>query len=379
MPVLNNFLTFEGLKFPNQSFGMKTIFTFIIICLFSFLLKAQVATPEVSSNPAFLYFIYPSGMYYNNSAAIYMNEHQIYSMTPGMLLNYKVKSEGLVNIILDFNSRHYNLSLDVVKGSKHYLVADANYGTLKEVDSLKAFEYILDPRRISKSKSLEENDNAPVTEGAEGSEDHGKFIGTGFLISTQGYVVTNSHVVNGAKTIELKGIGGDYSTRYTAKIVSDDQTNDLAILEIINKNIRYDSIPYQVRVKTGETGESIYILGYPKTTYMGEEIKLTTGVISAKSGYNGNITSYQISAPAQPGNSGGPMLDADGNLLGIVNAKIMDAENVTYAIKTNYLQTLVDVMSTPIMLPNKASLKGKSLQEQVKALSKFVYIIEVTK
>ena len=65
---------------------------------------------------------------------------------------------------------------------------------------------------------------------------------------------------------------------------------------------------------TSEVGEEVFVLGYPLTATMGDEIKLTTGVISSKSGFQGDISQYQISAPVQPGNSGGPLFDSKGNI-----------------------------------------------------------------
>ncbi len=110
---------------------------------------------------------------------------------------------------------------------------------------------------------------------------------------------------------------------------------------------------------------------------MGDEIKLTNGIISSKSGFQGDVTSYQISAPIQPGNSGGPLFDSNGNVVGIVNAKLTGAENASYAIKSSYLMNLIDLMPTPLVLQTKSSVAGKSMSEQVKTLKKFTYIIEI--
>jgi S1-C subfamily serine protease len=110
---------------------------------------------------------------------------------------------------------------------------------------------------------------------------------------------------------------------------------------------------------------------------MGDEIKLTNGIISSKTGFQGDITSYQISAPIQPGNSGGPLFDKFGNLIGVINAKHIGAENVSYAIKVSYLKNLIDLLPTEPTLNNINVLKNLSLSDQVKQLNKFVYIIEV--
>lgn len=118
-------------------------------------------------------------------------------------------------------------------------------------------------------------------------------------------------------------------------------------------------------------------MGYPLRASMGDEIKLTNGIISSKTGYQGDISSYQISAPVQPGNSGGPLFNSQGNLIGIVNAKLTGAENASYAIKTNYLTNLLELLSSPPVLQTKNLLAGKSLTTQVETIKKYVYIIEI--
>jgi S1-C subfamily serine protease len=110
---------------------------------------------------------------------------------------------------------------------------------------------------------------------------------------------------------------------------------------------------------------------------MGDEIKLTNGIISSKSGFQGDITAYQMTAPIQPGNSGGPMFDNKGNLIGIVNAKHMGAENASYAIKSSYLLTLIDLLPDKLALQTVNQLNAKPLTDQTKIAKRFIYIIEI--
>ncbi len=202
--------------------------------------------------------------------------------------------------------------------------------------------------------------------------------GTGFAISSSGIIVTNQHVINRASLIKVRGINGDFSKVYNAKVLIEDVNNDLALIQIQDSNFyNLGIIPYAIISKPSDVGTSIFVLGFPLRSSMGDEIKLTDGIISSKSGYKGNITSYQISAPIQPGNSGGPLFDKNGNLVGVVNAKIMGAENVSYAIKSSYLTNLIDQLPTRLKLQNISSVSGKSLSDQVKLIKKFIYIIEV--
>lgn len=128
-----------------------------------------------------------------------------------------------------------------------------------------------------------------------------------------------------------------------------------------------------------EVGESVYALGYPLIETMGEEVKLTTGIISARSGFEGDVTNYQISTPIQPGNSGGPMLDEKGNLVGIICAKHQGAENVGYAIKPSCLYNLIESIANLNIIPKGTELKGLSLKNQVKLIRDYTFLIKCSK
>lgn len=203
--------------------------------------------------------------------------------------------------------------------------------------------------------------------------------GSGFLVSTHGYVITNYHVIESATDdILITGLNGDMHTTYNARIEIIDKQNDLALLKIIDsKFVELNSLPYGFRTSTCDLGEDCYVLGYPMITTMGTDIKLTTGIISSKTGFQGDVSCYQISAPVQPGNSGGPLFDKNGNIIGIVSAKHGGAENVGYAIKCNYIANLVDLLDTPITLNKKTNLVGKTLSEQVKHTSTCTLLILV--
>jgi S1-C subfamily serine protease len=201
--------------------------------------------------------------------------------------------------------------------------------------------------------------------------------GTGFALTSDGYIITNDHVINDATKIIIKGINGDFSKSYKAKIIVADKNNDLAIIKIDDYTFNsLGTIPYVISNKSCDVGCSIFCLGYPLRASMGDEVKLTNGIISSKSGFQGDITSYQISAPVQPGNSGGPLFDEKGNLVGVVNSRHLGAENVAYAIKISYLLNLIDIMSNTPKLQTISTISNKSLSEQVKIIKNFIYIIE---
>lgn len=202
--------------------------------------------------------------------------------------------------------------------------------------------------------------------------------GTGFALSRNGYIATNYHVIEGHSAITVRGVQGDFTKSFEAELVAKDVNNDLAILRINDLGFTsLGNLPYKLSTMTTDIGASVFTLGYPLRSTMGDDVKLTNGIISSKTGYQGDVTSYQSTVPVQPGNSGGPMFDSDGNIVGIVNAKHAEAENASYAIKTSYLMNLIDVLDSGPTLNQYNSISNKSLSEQVKALKNFVYIIEV--
>lgn len=205
-----------------------------------------------------------------------------------------------------------------------------------------------------------------------------KISGSGFAISSDGYIVTNHHVTNGATSLNIRGVNGDFSRTYAAKVVIGDKNNDLSIIKIDDPGFTsIEKIPYIIANRVSDVGSSVFVLGYPLRATMGDEIKLTNGIISSKSGFQGDVTSYQITAAVQPGNSGGPLFDEKGNIIGIINAKHIGAENASYAIKASYLLNLIDLMPSPPILQTISTVAGKPLTDQVKILQKFTYIIEI--
>ena len=199
--------------------------------------------------------------------------------------------------------------------------------------------------------------------------------GTGFALN-KGYIVTNSHVIAGATSIVIQDIKEGAKLFYEAVVVKTDKKSDLAILKITDSKFTgFGNIPYSFSFSTFDAGEDIFVLGYPLLPTMGDEIKLTTGVISSKTGFQGDVSLYQISAPIQPGNSGGPLFDKKGQVIGIVNSKHVDAENVGYAIKSIYLRNLIESSNLASVVPINNTISNLPIVEKVKLAKKFVFTI----
>ena len=155
----------------------------------------------------------------------------------------------------------------------------------------------------------------------------------------------------------------------------------MAIIKIFDINFDgLDSLTYNFKTRSSDVGTKVYAYGYPMAlTTMGKEIKITDGIISSKSGFDGNITTYQITAPIQAGNSGGPLFDDNGNLIGINSSGLSKdiADNVGYTIKSSYVLNLIDVLPKSIDLPSSTILQSLPLTEQIKEISKYVVLIKV--
>ncbi len=202
--------------------------------------------------------------------------------------------------------------------------------------------------------------------------------GTGFAITSNGLIVTNHHVIERATSIKVRGVNGDFGKSYSAKVMVDDKNNDLALIKIDDSSFTgLGTIPFTIKASGVNVGENVFVLGYPLRETMGDEIKLTNGIVSSKTGFQEDVTTYQISVPIQPGNSGGPLFDSQGNLVGIVNAKHSGAENVSYAIKTNYLLNLINSLDNVPALQKVSTVQGKTLSQQTSILKNKVFIIEV--
>jgi S1-C subfamily serine protease len=210
-----------------------------------------------------------------------------------------------------------------------------------------------------------------------------KSSGSGFFLSSSGIIATNAHVISGASKIEVVVSNEIGTFTYKTKILLSDNKNDVALLQIDDSTFKgLSSIPYGLSEK-GEVGEKVFTIGYPLNDVMGTNYKLTDGIISSKSGIEDDIRYYQISVPIQPGNSGGPLFNKDGTVIGITSSKLnskavgTDVQNVNYAIKASYLLNLYNMLPNPAKIETTSQVANKQLQDQVKVLKNYVCLIKV--
>lgn len=202
--------------------------------------------------------------------------------------------------------------------------------------------------------------------------------GTGFAIDKRGYFVTNHHVIDGAGGIGICIQKDGEWVSYNGKVIKTDPTNDIAIIKIDDEEFKgFNNIPYSFSFESEDVAADIFTLGYPRVDVMGTDIKYTTGVINSRTGIQGDPTHYQISAHIDHGNSGGPLFNAKGQVIGITDSGLDKAEfgDVNYSVKSLYIKSLVESLPVKLQLPNESRLSNMSRSEQIKAISPYVALI----
>lgn len=212
-----------------------------------------------------------------------------------------------------------------------------------------------------------------------------KGTGSGFLMTNSGLIVTNYHVVEDANRIEIAF--PEKNITKTAIIRIKDKKNDLVILEI--KDFSYSVISNQpipfsfADANSIKIGQEVFTLGFPLGDIMGTKSRLSTGRINSLFGIQDDPRLLQVSNPLQPGNSGGPLFNYKGELVGIVVSSLSSKyfyenvgiipQNVNFAIKLSYLQNLVSMINESDELNNRKNLvKQTSLDIQIEQLNPFI-------
>lgn len=229
--------------------------------------------------------------------------------------------------------------------------------TEKKVNALK--------QQVESDKALPKSPATPIKSG-----------GTGFLIDIRGFIVTNAHVIENANTVVLQNNKGQ---EFRAGIVHVNPENDIAILKIDDSDFvsPHPYLPYSFKKNGAELGEQVFTLGYPR-----EEIVYNEGYMSARTGFNGDTLSCQIGVSANPGNSGGPVFNRNGEVIGIINTRQTQAEGVVFALNSenifNSVDSIgrVDSMAKNIRLPVSSPIKGMDRVQQIRRISDYIYMVK---
>jgi serine protease Do len=200
------------------------------------------------------------------------------------------------------------------------------------------------------------------------------YSASGFAISSKGYLLTSYHSIKGSDSIYITSNSGEESK---AKLIAGDAKLDIAILQIENLDLLKNYQGFQLLNNTADLGEKIFTLGFPSDNMVYGE-----GTLSSEYGFNGDTTAYQISIPVNPGNSGAPLFDDNGRLVGIIKGKNNLADGTAYAVKSTEIVKMIDQIDNDGLKADVFSkkrihhVKGKRT-EQIKKLSDYVFQINV--
>jgi S1-C subfamily serine protease len=191
--------------------------------------------------------------------------------------------------------------------------------------------------------------------------------GTGFSVSSDGHVITNHHVIKGCQKVKIHHKG----KTIPASVVTFDPKNDLALL----KGDFRPSTVFSLSTNSPELLQDVYVAGFPFGRKVSTGVKVTKGIISSLNGIGNNFSNIQIDAALQPGNSGGPILDDRGNVVGVAVARLDKVktlkklgslpENTNFGIKTSVVRSILESRNISSRKPNTASISKTKLGKMI--------------
>ncbi|WP_119458492.1 S1 family peptidase [Rhodospirillaceae bacterium SYSU D60014] len=209
-----------------------------------------------------------------------------------------------------------------------------------------------------------------------GTADSGGKSGSGFIVNSDGYLLTNAHVVEGCTTFNGQ-VGHDRSPLTVIKV---DPVNDLAVLKMAEGTTAVATFRDGERVRAGE---GVVAVGFPLQHVLAEQINVTSGVVSALAGLHNDARRLQITVPVQPGNSGGPLIDSSGNVVGVIVSSLNAlrmlqvtgslSENVNFAIKAEVARTFLEGLDIEYRLAGPGRVMGAAdIGDAAKAYTVFI-------
>ena len=203
-----------------------------------------------------------------------------------------------------------------------------------------------------------------------------RFRATGFLIdASNNYIVTNAHVVSQVQNnLIIENNKGD---QFTATPVYVNKEMDIAIIKVTDSNFKkLPVLPYNIKKSSADLGETVFMLGFPKA-----EVVYGEGYISAHSGYNMDSLFCQLSTAANEGNSGSPVINRSGDLVGVINSMEKNADGVVFASKANNITKAIAEAkkitgNEDINFKGSNALRGLDRVSQVKKLQDYVFMVK---
>jgi S1-C subfamily serine protease len=194
--------------------------------------------------------------------------------------------------------------------------------------------------------------------------------GTAFAVNSEGYFLSTSHIIGNKTEVQLEN--PEDGKVYDARVVARDSRYDLVLVKIDDEAFDgLDRIPYPIKSSQINLAQEVFTLGFPK-----EDVVFGEGSVSSLNGFNGDSLKYQVSVPVNPGQSGSPLFDECGNVIGIISAKNGSADGVSYAIKASYiLDFFKNSIEDPIELPKGNQVSKLPKTRKIQKISPFIFMV----
>lgn len=193
-----------------------------------------------------------------------------------------------------------------------------------------------------------------------------QYQGTGFMFHPEGYILTSYHIVQNSDSVM---ISSQEISGLKAEVIARDSLLDIAVLKIKDlNNPNFSRIPFSFFASGADLGEKVFTLGYPGSYPVYGE-----GVLSSLFGFEGDTTQYMISVPLNPGNSGAPLWDHSGRLIGLVRGKNISREGNAFAVKSSFIIRFLKKENIPFQAISSKKQNSMQQKQFLKLVSSFVF------